>query len=161
MIGSNEYHPHPRKNRTLVKLEAVVEKLIALVIKLKFGMGSTDVDVFVVSHMTRKLNTPNAAEYATKVHILNDIFQKLGQQHPHILTFVNVTQPVANNATNLISKDGVHPTHHHGYAAFIASLVHRAVRNHLAHKFYPAAATSFVFTQPAPPTLTASRRMGL
>ena len=156
MIGSNEYHPHPRKKRPLVKLEAVIEKLIALVIKLKFGMGSTDVDVFVVSHMTRKLNTPNAAEYATKVHILNDIFQKLGQQHPHIFTF---TQSVANNASDLIGKDGVHPTHH-GYA-FIASLVHRAVRNHLAHKFYPAAATSFVFTQPAPPTLTASRRMGL
>ena len=161
MIGSNEYHPHPRKKRPLVKLEAVIEKLIALVIKLKFGMCSTDVDVFVVSHMTRKLNTPNAAEYATKVHILNDIFQKLGQQHPHILTFVHVTQPVANNATNLISKDGVHPTHH-GYT-LIASLVHSAVRNHLAHKFYPAAATSFfMFTQPAPPTPTASRRiMGL
>ena len=96
MIGSNEYHPHPRKKRPLVKLEAVIEKLIALlVIKLQFGMGSTDVDVFVVSHMTRKLNTPNAAEYATKVHILNDIFQKLGQQHPHIFTF---TQSVANNA---------------------------------------------------------------
>ena len=115
MIGSNEYHPHPRKKRPLVKLEAVIEKLIALVIKLQFGMGSTDVDVFVVSHMTIKLNTPNAAEYATKVHIiLNDIFQKLGQQQPHLLTFINVTQPVANNATNLISKDGVHPTHH-GY----------------------------------------------
>ena len=113
--------------------------------------------LFVVSHMTRKLNTPNAAEYATKVPILNDIFHKLvGQQHPHIFT---LTQSVANNASDLISKDGVHPTHR-SYA-FIASFVHSAVRNHLAHKFYPAAATSFVFTQPAPPTLTASRRMGL
>mmetsp|Transcript_22638 Transcript_22638/g.37434 ORF Transcript_22638/g.37434 Transcript_22638/m.37434 type:complete len:160 (-) Transcript_22638:456-935(-) len=62
--------------------------------------------LFVVSHMIRKLNTPNAAEYATKVPILNDIFQKLvGQQHPHIFTF---TQPVANNASYLIGKDGVH-----------------------------------------------------
>jgi len=100
-IGSNDYHPHPRKNRPMAKIGAV--------------------------------------------HILNDIFQKLGQQQPHLLTFINVTQPVANNATNLISKDGVHPTHH-GYA-FIASLVHSAVRNHLAHIFYPAAATSFAFTQ--------------
>mmetsp|Transcript_36211 Transcript_36211/g.56672 ORF Transcript_36211/g.56672 Transcript_36211/m.56672 type:complete len:301 (+) Transcript_36211:261-1163(+) len=146
-IGSNDYHPHPRKKRPISKIGAAVENLIALVLKLKFGMGATNVDVFVVSHMTRQLNTPNAAEYATKVHILNDIFQKLGQQHPHLLTFVNVTQPVANNPTNLISEDGVHPTHH-GYA-FIASLVHSAVRNHyLAHKFYPpAAATSFAFTQ--------------
>ena len=63
MIGSNDYHPHPREKRTVVKLEAVVAKLIALIIKLKFGMGSTNVDVFVVSHMTRKLNnTPNAPE---------------------------------------------------------------------------------------------------